>query len=79
MPEVSAHANIAQWEPSADLRVLGYDIHRGEHPMRNPLIILPVLAVLLLTACETVKGVGRDFESTGEAITDSSRQVQNDM
>jgi predicted small secreted protein len=47
--------------------------------MRKQLLILPVLALTLLTACETVKGVGRDVEATGEVITDSSRQVQNDM
>lgn len=47
--------------------------------MRNPMVLLPVLALMMLTACETVKGVGRDVENTGEVITDSSRQVQQDM
>ncbi len=47
--------------------------------MRKSLFILPVLALTMLTACETVKGVGRDVEKTGAVITDGSRQVQNDM
>lgn len=47
--------------------------------MRNPMVLLPVLALMMLTACETVKGVGRDVENTGEVITDSSRQVQQDL
>jgi entericidin B len=47
--------------------------------MRNPLFILPVLALMMLTACETVQGVGRDVENAGEVITDGSQQVQNDM
>lgn len=47
--------------------------------MRNPLFILPALALILLTGCETMKGVGRDVESTGEVITDSSSQVQQDL
>lgn len=47
--------------------------------MRKPLIIMPILALMLLTACETVKGVGRDVEKTGSVITGSSQQVQNDL
>ena len=47
--------------------------------MRNPMFILPALALMLLTACETVKGVGRDVGTTGEVITDGASQVQNDL
>jgi predicted small secreted protein len=50
-----------------------------ESPMRNPLFILPALALVMLTACETVKGVGRDVQTTGSAITQSSNEVQQDM
>ena len=28
-------------------------------------------SVMFLTACETIKGVGRDVESAGEAIDDA--------
>lgn len=31
-------------------------------------IILPLIAVLALTACETAKGVGRDITKAGEAV-----------
>ncbi len=34
-------------------------------------ISLLAAACLLLAACETVKGVGRDIESAGEAIDDA--------
>ena len=47
--------------------------------MRNPLFILPALALMLLTGCETMKGLGRDVQTTGAVITDSSRQVQQDL
>ncbi|MGO4907289.1 entericidin EcnAB [Pseudorhodobacter sp. W20_MBD10_FR17] len=47
--------------------------------MRNPMFMLPALALILLTGCETIKGVGRDVQTTGAVITDSSRQVQNDL
>lgn len=47
--------------------------------MRNPFFILSIVGMMVLSACETVKGVGRDFENTGEVITDTSRQVQNDL
>jgi predicted small secreted protein len=53
--------------------------NKKERLMRTPLFILPVLAIFLLTGCETVKGVGRDVQTTGEVITDGSRQVQNDL
>lgn len=53
--------------------------NKKERLMRTPLFILPVLAMVLLTGCETVKGVGRDVQTTGEVITDGSRQVQNDL
>lgn len=47
--------------------------------MRRKVYILPVLALTLLSACETVKGVGRDVEYTGAVISNSSQQVQNDL
>ncbi|WP_376873255.1 hypothetical protein [Albirhodobacter sp. R86504] len=47
--------------------------------MRKKLYIFPILALTVLTACETVKGVGRDVEYTGEVITSGSQQVQNDL
>ncbi len=34
------------------------------------LIALLVMAAFFLSSCETLKGVGRDLESTGEALED---------
>ena len=39
--------------------------------------LLPLLAILLLSACETVQGAGRDLESAGEAITEESQETQS--
>ncbi len=37
-----------------------------------------LLAVLaLLGACNTVRGVGQDVESAGEAISDTAEEAQN--
>jgi predicted small secreted protein len=47
--------------------------------MRNPLFVFAALALVLLTGCETMKGVGRDVKTTGEVITDSSRQIQKSL
>jgi entericidin B len=39
-----------------------------------------ILALLMaLTACETVKGAGRDIEKAGDAITDTSTEVQQEL
>lgn len=42
-------------------------------------LILPLLALFALSACETVKGAGRDVESAGEAISSTATQVQSDL
>jgi entericidin B len=47
--------------------------------MRKQTLLLSTVALMLLTACETVQGVGRDVENTGEVISESSRQVQSDL
>ena len=38
--------------------------------------LLPLLALMILSACETVQGAGRDLETAGEAITEESQDVQ---
>lgn len=38
--------------------------------------LLPLLALIALTACETIEGAGQDIESAGEAIAEESREVQ---
>lgn len=34
-------------------------------------IVAAIVALTFITACETVKGVGRDIESAGEALDDA--------
>ena len=40
------------------------------------LTLLPLLALMALTACETVQGAGRDLQSAGATITEESQQTQ---
>lgn len=44
--------------------------------MRRLMVILAG-AGLLLAACNTVEGVGRDMSAAGGAIADTARQVKN--
>ncbi len=43
----------------------------------TPLIAL--LATLSVSACETVKGLGRDVQTGGQAVTQGAAEVQNDL
>ncbi|WP_071210172.1 entericidin A/B family lipoprotein [Loktanella sp. S4079] len=43
------------------------------------LIIPLTLAAFTLSACETIKGAGQDISNAGEAITEESQEVQNDL
>lgn len=44
-------------------------------------ISIPVLALaaVLLAACNTVEGVGRDVKAGGEAIEDTAQDVRDDV
>ncbi|MFD2173332.1 entericidin A/B family lipoprotein [Rhodobacter lacus] len=42
-------------------------------------IAIPLLAVLALTACETVKGAGRDMQAAGHAVTSEAAETQAEM
>ncbi|WP_413875091.1 entericidin A/B family lipoprotein [Albidovulum sp.] len=42
-------------------------------------LTLPLLALLALTACETVKGAGRDLQSAGTAISSEASEAQSSM
>jgi predicted small secreted protein len=46
------------------------DVRTVEMTMRK-IVVLALSACLLLSACETLKGVGRDVENAGEAIDDA--------
>lgn len=42
--------------------------------------LLPaLLALMTLTACETMEGLGRDVEQTGETLTQESQEAQAGM
>jgi predicted small secreted protein len=42
-------------------------------------IVACLCAVMLLTACETIQGAGRDVQTAGQAITGTSQEVQEEM
>ncbi len=37
-------------------------------------VTLSLVAIMGLTACETVEGAGRDIESAGEAISEAAEE-----
>jgi entericidin B len=41
--------------------------------------LIVLLALLGVTACETVKGAGQDLENAGEAISEEANEVQAGM
>ncbi len=47
--------------------------------MRKAFLLLPLLAIAGLAACQTVEGAGRDLSAAGTAITQQSRDAQADL
>lgn len=47
--------------------------------MRLPFVLLPLLALLAVTACETVEGAGRDLQTAGSAVTGEAQEAQSGM
>lgn len=41
--------------------------------------LLALIALLTVTACETIKGAGEDLENAGEAITEEAQETQAEM
>lgn len=41
--------------------------------------LIAVLAFAALAACETIEGFGEDVETGGEAIQQTSREVQSEL
>lgn len=41
--------------------------------------LLALIALLTVTACETIKGAGQDIENAGEAITEEAQEAQAEM
>lgn len=44
-----------------------------KHLTKSILCTLGIMALLALSACNTIDGAGQDIERTGEAIQDSAR------
>lgn len=44
--------------------------------MRISLVMLPLIAVLGLAACETVEGAGRDLQTAGAVVTNEAQDAQ---
>lgn len=42
-------------------------------------IILPLLMILALTACNTISGLGQDIEAGGNAIANSAEKTKRNM
>ena len=47
--------------------------------MRLPFVLLPLLALFALTACETVQGAGRDLQTAGSVVTDEAQDARSGM
>jgi len=41
--------------------------------------VLPLIAIFALSACEIVKGAGRDMQAVGHAVTSEAAQTQRDL
>lgn len=41
------------------------------------LLMATIAAILMLTACNTIEGVGEDVEATGDAVSDAANAAKN--
>ena len=57
--------------------------HIKGYPMprlaQRQLALAALLALIMLSACETIQGAGRDMQSAGAAVTAESQDVQSGM
>lgn len=45
--------------------------------MHKIVVLAAVAAALLVSACNTIEGVGRDVSAAGRAVSDTAREVKN--
>ena len=45
--------------------------------MRKIVVLAAAAAALLVSACNTIEGVGKDVSAAGRAVTDTAREVKN--
>ena len=55
----------------------GYNERREE--MKIVKLSAAVLTLFALGACETIDGAGQDISSAGEAVSETARDVQDDI
>lgn len=44
--------------------------------MRKTAMLIPLLSLIGLAACETVEGVGQDMQNAGAAMSQEAREAQ---
>ncbi|PZR00083.1 MAG: entericidin EcnAB [Cereibacter sphaeroides] len=44
--------------------------------MRFRTVLMPLIAVLALAACETVEGAGKDIQKAGAVVTNEAQKAQ---
>lgn len=44
--------------------------------MRNIVVLMAAAAALLVSACNTVEGAGKDVTAAGQAVTDTARDAK---
>jgi predicted small secreted protein len=44
--------------------------------MRNMIVLMAAAAAMLVAACNTVEGAGKDVTSAGQAVTDTARDAK---
>ncbi len=47
--------------------------------MRLPFVVLSLIGLFALAACETVEGAGRDLQRAGSAVTGEAQEAQSGM
>ncbi|AGA91208.1 putative small secreted protein [Thioflavicoccus mobilis 8321] len=47
--------------------------------MNKVIALIMLVAIGGLSACNTVEGAGKDIQSGGEAVSDTARDVKNEM
>jgi predicted small secreted protein len=62
--------------PSLGPATLPLEMHMMIRILRLSLLSLPVLALL---ACSTVQGIGEDIQSGGQAIENTSQNLETDL
>lgn len=45
--------------------------------MRKLIVLAAAAAALLVSACNTIEGAGRDVQAAGKAVTDTAKDVKH--